>query len=38
MPMRAIMVGPPSVATRIKASMATCHSAAAAGGMPLAGL
>jgi hypothetical protein len=28
MPMRAIIVGPPSVATRIKASMAACHSAA----------
>jgi hypothetical protein len=27
-PMRAIIVGPPSVATRIKASIAVCHSAA----------
>jgi len=26
-PMRANIVGPPSVATRIKASMAACHSA-----------
>jgi hypothetical protein len=28
MPIRADMVGPPSVATRIKASVAACHSAA----------
>ena len=27
-PMRANIVGPPSVATRIKASIAACHSAA----------
>jgi hypothetical protein len=28
MPMRANIVGPPDVATRIKASIAACHSAA----------
>jgi hypothetical protein len=28
-PMRANIVGPPEVATRIKASIAACHSAAA---------
>jgi hypothetical protein len=28
MPIRANIVGPPSVATRIKASIAACHSAA----------
>jgi hypothetical protein len=32
MPMRANIVGPPDVATRIKASMAACHSAASCSG------